>query len=138
MTLGKDGNVYLAGDFQGTVNFDPKGSYDLTSLRFHTNQGGGMEEDLCNEFVTQLDPNGKFAWTAPLGSEWPSEEDSAPLVAVDQAGSIYLVASAAFSADLDPIGRHTTTGNYQQGNTNLDGGAEAFYITKIGQVDPVL
>ncbi len=55
----KDGNVYVCGAFENTVDFDPgSGVYNISS-------SGG--EDI---FILKLDASGNFIWVKTLGGSW--------------------------------------------------------------------
>ena len=51
ITLDNNGNVFVKGDFYGTVDFDPGvGVYNITSLGYN------------DQFILKLDNNGIFQW----------------------------------------------------------------------------
>ena len=94
------GNVYVAGTFLGTVDFDPTGGADN-----HTSQG---QSDV---FLTMLTSAGSYTRTQTLGgSSW----DEVGGVALDSAGNVYLAGHFRATADLDPTGgtdNHTALGD---------------------------
>ncbi|MBA2611440.1 MAG: SBBP repeat-containing protein [Bacteroidetes bacterium] len=104
------GNVYTAGYFQGTVDFDPgvatnsitsAGNYDI--------------------FISKLDGSGNFIWANSMGG---TMRDYAYSLAVDASGNIYTTGWFEGVADLDP-------GN---GTFNLTStGAFDTYVLKIFQ-----
>ena len=68
-------NVYTAGEFTGTVDFDPgPGTFNLTSY-------GGYDI-----FVSKLDSLGNFIWARQMGG--PDDEE-AIAIALDATGKIY-------------------------------------------------
>src|SRR5262249_14657408 len=70
------GNTYVAGVFQGTVNFDPGvGTCDLTSA-------GGNDA-----FVAKYDSQGALVWARQAGS---SGSDQGFGVAVDSSGNVFV------------------------------------------------
>ncbi|MBL7850136.1 MAG: VCBS repeat-containing protein [Cyclobacteriaceae bacterium] len=82
------GNVYTAGTFGGTVDFDPgAGVFSLTSA-------GGLDI-----FITKLDPAGNFLWAGQMGGV--SNEFVASLQ-LDAAGNIYTAGYFFNTADFDP------------------------------------
>jgi len=84
------GNVYLAGQFVGTVNFDSGGS-DI-----HVSNGG------MDVFVTKLAADGTHLWTRSLGG---SDDDLAEGLAVDGEGNVYVIGIfRAADVDFDPTG----------------------------------
>ena len=88
VALDSSGNVYVAGRFRGTADFDPgSGTQNLTS------KGG---ED---GFVVKLDSNGDFVWAKSFGG---AQTDVARGVAVDSAGNVYVNGYFRSTADFDP------------------------------------
>ncbi len=82
------GNVYTAGEFSGTVDFDPGiETFDLTS------RGQG------DIFVSKLDTDGNFVWAKQQGG---TDVDRAWSVTVDPAGNVYTTGEFEGSADFDP------------------------------------
>src|SRR5678815_2668631 len=56
LVLDASRNVYITGDFSGTVDFDPGvGTYELTSAGDY------------NIFISKLDTNGNFIWAKGTG-----------------------------------------------------------------------
>src|SRR5450432_3236628 len=83
------GNVYTAGDFQGTANFDPgAGVFNLTT-------SGG--EDI---FISKLDASGNFVWAQQIGGV--SAISQALSIAVDASGNIYTTGLFLGTTDFDP------------------------------------
>lgn len=83
-----NGNIYITGAFQLTVNFNPGGQNGLlTSKGAHDN------------FILKLDPNGNFTWVKSFGSIGYEETIS---VDVDPAGNIYLAGYFFMDTDFDP------------------------------------
>jgi hypothetical protein len=82
------GNAYLAGPFNGTVDFDPgPGTVNLTSL------------GSTDAFVVKLDPSGNLAWARSFGG---TGSDVAQGVAVDSTGNVYVTGYFAGAVDFDP------------------------------------
>ena len=82
------GNVYTAGYFQGTVDFDPgAGTANLT--------GTGSND----VFVSKLDSTGVFVWAKKLGS---NGFNIAYSVAVDSTGNVYTTGRFEGTGDFDP------------------------------------
>lgn len=84
------GNVYTAGSFQGTVDFDPgAGTYTLAS--------NGVAVDV---FVSKLDAAGNFVWAKSFGS---TSADYAYSIVLDIYGNIFVSGSFSGSGvDFDP------------------------------------
>ena len=83
-----DGNVYTAGQFAGTADFDPglgtssflsKGSHDI--------------------FVSKLDSSGNYLWAKSMGGEI---EDVAYSLTVDSVGNVSTTGRFKGTADFDP------------------------------------
>jgi hypothetical protein len=88
VALDSSGNVYVAGRFRGTADFDPgEGTQNLTS--------NGDEDG----FVVKLDSNGEFVWAKSFGG---AQTDVARGVAVDSAGNVYVNGYFRSTADFDP------------------------------------
>lgn len=82
------GNVYIAGTFEATVDFDPTSTDGLL-----TSNG------LVDVFVQKRNPSGKVLWTRSFGGE---KGDGVRDIAVDEAGNVYIVGSFQDSVDFDP------------------------------------
>jgi gliding motility-associated-like protein len=98
-TIGTDqqGNVYSAGLFQHTVDFDPgPGVYDLS--------GGQLDYGI---YISKLSATGEFVWAKqiPTVIEFGFIE-----MKVDKTGNIYLTAYFSAPTDMDPgPGTHVLT-----------------------------
>lgn len=92
------GNVLVAGQFNGTADFDPgPGTFPLTSLL----NGSTTTFDAC---LLKLDNAGTFQWAKGWGGNSTSSPngDWARDVATDAAGNAYVHGSFVGAADLDP------------------------------------
>jgi len=88
MTVDGLGNVYVAGEFAGTVDFDPgPGVFNLTSA-------GDLDG-----FVVKLDGNGGLMWAGRMGG---SDTDRTNDVTVDGSGNVYVTGEFRRAADVDP------------------------------------
>jgi len=84
------GNLYLAGSFNGTVDFNPGGgTHNLTS-----NGGSGFDA-----FLLKLNDSGQFIWVRSFGG---AHSDFGSLVAVDSWGNSYSTGSFEGVVDFDP------------------------------------
>lgn len=82
------GNVYTAGWFNGTVDFDPgTGTTNLTSAGF------------IDVFVLKLDASGNLLWAKSFSG---SEPDGSPSITVDPSGNVYTIGSFGGTVDFDP------------------------------------
>ena len=84
-----NGNVYVAGAYRGTVDFNPSptDSFILTS---------NLYDDI---FVCKFDSSGNFLWARGVGS---NDDDEVVSVAVDNAGNVYVVGYYFMAIDFDP------------------------------------
>lgn len=81
-------NVYVAGHFVGTRDFDPGlGTFNMTSA-------GDFDV-----FISKFDPLGAFVWARRLGG---AARDIGTDLAVDSSGNVYTVGTFIGSADFDP------------------------------------
>lgn len=96
------GNLYVAGAFTGTVDFDPgAGVVNLVST-------GGFDG-----YIVKLDANGNYAWSFRLGD---TGTQSASEIAVDASGNVYAVGSFTGTVDFDPgagVSSYTATASGQ-------------------------
>jgi hypothetical protein len=139
------GNVYITGNFSGTVDFDPgTGTANLTAA------GAGVYGDV---FVLKLDASGNYKWAKKAGA---TEDDFGKAIAVDAGGNVYTTGSFNGTVDFDPgsgtanltsagstdvfIQKLDSTGSYswsaQIGGTSIDNaygikadGAGSIYVT---------
>jgi len=100
------GNVYVAGYWSGTVDFDP---------------GDGIDERISNKndaFLSKFDPNGNFLWVDTFTGPG---NDLANKVAADGSGNIYITGSFEDTISFEPGGDAFTS----------NGGEDA-YLCKLG------
>lgn len=94
------GDVYVAGAFRGTVDFDPSSkTKNVASIGYKAS------------FVLKLDTNGKFGWVSPFVGRSVGSTiglSSIRSVAVDGGGNVIVGGSYKDSVDFDP-GRGVTT-----------------------------
>lgn len=84
-----DNNVYTAGFFTGTVDFDPgAGTFNLTSTG---------ERDA---FISKLNPDGQLLWVKQFGDSAFIDEKCA--LALDTPGNVYITGSFLGTVDFDP------------------------------------
>ena len=109
MACDASNNLYVAGYFTGTADFDPgSGTYTLTS-------NGNVDA-----FLMKLSPTGAFIWARSFGS---IDYDVATSVAVDINGDVYVTGSFIGTVDFDP-GSSTHT-------ISSVGGTQDFYLSKF-------
>jgi len=81
--------IYVTGDFQGTVDFDPGIGED-----YHTSNGSS------DSFLSKFDSSGGFQWARTWGST--SSYDRGSSVAVDDSGSVLVTGRFGGDVDFDP------------------------------------
>lgn len=93
------GNVYSTGYFNGTVNFNPGGTYNLTSA-------GGDEA-----FISKLDASGNFVWAIKLGSTLNDRGNS---IALDASNNVLVTGFFSGTVNFNPSGTFnlTSSGSY--------------------------
>lgn len=90
ITFDNNGNVYIAGIFLGTADFDPGvGSAPLTAL-------GGFDV-----FILKLDQNGDFVWVKQIGGISLSG-DGVNTIQLDGSGNVYTYGSFYGTVDFNP------------------------------------
>lgn len=95
------GSIYMAGEFRGTVDFDPgPGIYNLTS---------GGDNDI---YTIKLDSGGNFAWGTSMGDV---SYDLAYGIFANRSGYVVTVGNVTQTVDLDP-----GPGNYSFTASNRD------------------
>jgi hypothetical protein len=83
-----DGNIYLTGVYQQTVDFDPTGqTFELTSTG---------AEDI---FALKLSPQGQLIWARSMGS--PDYEEPVS-IGTDDDGNVYISGYFSSTGDYDP------------------------------------
>src|SRR5262249_2048141 len=78
------GNVYVAGEFDSTTDFDPgPGGVNASPVP----GGGPLNGTLNDSFVLKLDGNGNFVWVKPFGG---IGNEYALAVAADALSNVYV------------------------------------------------
>jgi len=87
MDVDKFGNIYITGNYKGTVDFDPGvGIYNLTSIG---------NTDI---FVLKMDSSGNFLWARSFGG---TNSDGSNSIVIDNFGNVYVAGYFKESADFD-------------------------------------
>lgn len=108
----RDGSVYLAGNFAGTVDFDPRtGTFNLTSV-------GGTDM-----FLVKLSPKGNLVYADRFGG---TLNDKATAMAVTTNAQAVVAGTFQGAADFDPSG-----GTYTVRSTGGDDGI-VIHINETG------
>jgi uncharacterized protein (DUF2249 family) len=88
MSVDAAGNVYLTGNFSGTVDFNPgPGTQNLIAV------GNG------DIFFAKYDASGNYAWAKSIGG---TNLDAGTAITLDGAGNIYVAGQFSATVDFDP------------------------------------
>jgi len=110
------GEVVLAGIFSEAVDFDPGPADDTRDV-----------VGSWDVFVTALDSEGTYSWTAALGSK--DYDGDPPPVHIAEDGSVYVHGWAGAAMDFDP------TAGEQVVDPGTDGGGYLWKLTSSGELD---
>ncbi|MBI2968101.1 MAG: T9SS type A sorting domain-containing protein [Bacteroidetes bacterium] len=105
------GNVYITGQFQDTVDFNP----DSTGTTILNSSG------LFDIYFAKYDAGGNFLWAKGIGNTGPDESYA---VATDASGNVYITGAFSGTLDFDPDTPATA-------NFTAAGSAD-FYFAKYG------
>jgi len=104
-------NIFLFGEFKGTVDFDPgAGVYNLSSIG---------EEDA---FICKLNDEGNLLWVKQYGDSAFVDKNGS--LALDHSGNVYVTGSFLGAVDFDP-----GTGSF---NLTSNGPDRDIFIQKLG------
>lgn len=122
MDIDKNGNLYYAGSFGNTVDFDPNaGIVNLTA----TGQTAAC--------ITKLDENGNLIWARHFSGSLVVDAYG---ISVDTAGNVYTVGYLLGSADFDPgTSVYNLTANGSSGDmfiSKLDSNGNFVWAIKMG------
>ena len=121
VTTDKDDNVYTAGMFTSTVDFDPgPGVHNLTAAG---------EYDV---FVQKLDSSGSFVWAKRIGGSIFERPRS---IATDGNRNVYLTGQFQGTVDFDPgssVNSLTSSGSADIYILKLDSAGSFLWVKKIG------
>jgi hypothetical protein len=121
LAIDASGNIYLTGEFQGTVDFDPgSGTANLTS-------NGNF--DL---FVSKLDANGAYVWAKSMGNNLA---DFGSSIAVDGGSNVYSTGVFQATVDFDPgpgVANLTSNGGYDIYVSKLDASGNYVWARSMG------
>ena len=89
-----NGNVHVAGDFRGTVDFNPGAPVaNITAI------ANGFILGTPDIFVLKLDNNGDYQWVGRMGGD---AEDFGLSIAIDASGNVHTTGTFRETADFDP------------------------------------
>jgi len=115
-----EGNLFVVGVFEGTVDFNP-GSGDVR-----------VSSGYSDIFVTKLLPDASYAWTLTIGG---TGRDVANSAAIDPNGDLLLVGYFYYTVDFDPgpgQDLHTSHGGWDIFVTKLHGDGSYGWTRTIG------
>jgi hypothetical protein len=95
VAVDKDGNIYVTGSFQDTVDFDPIGKTKVKLVA----AGNPTDANNTDIFVAKYDSKGILKWVFSISSPGA---DAPEAIKVDSKGNIYLTGYFGGSADFDP------------------------------------
>jgi hypothetical protein len=104
VAIGTDGSYFLAGEFSGTVDFDPSTAQDIRATTTPDADG----------FITKINADGSYAWTRTFAGRGTMDIHA---LAAAAGGAVVAVGSYSDSVDLDPGSAadfHQTATPYQQ------------------------
>lgn len=103
ITLDKDGNLYVAGFFNFSTDFDPgPATFILTPVN---------SLSASDIFISKFDPSGKFLWAGQIGG---SQNKNVSSISSNSNGDIYITGNFTGTTDFDPsfgIYNQISTGN---------------------------
>jgi hypothetical protein len=122
-----DGNVYVAGAFEGTVNF----ADDWSGTETKTSEG------LTDMFVTKINADGGYLWTHRMGGEG---DDAPGAICTDSSGNIYVAGSfndsSSFYFDADwtafPTDYDMSVGSYDAFIMKINANGSYGWTHRIG------
>ncbi|HAD98653.1 MAG TPA: hypothetical protein DCG19_14675, partial [Cryomorphaceae bacterium] len=115
------GNVYVTGEFQGSVDFDP-------GPQIHNLTSAGSND----YYVLKLDASGNFLWAVSGGG---SDLDGGTSIAVNPGGGVYITGGFWGTSDLDPgpgVASFTSDGFADAFILKLDASGNFIWARKMG------
>ena len=121
ITMDQSNNIYITGQFEGTVDFDPGSNvYNLTSV--------GQEDT----FILKLDGDGNFIWAKSIGG---TGKDGGNDIKIDQYGNIFILGDFSNKVDFNPgagLTQIISYGNRDVYILKLDAGGNFNWVKRIG------
>jgi hypothetical protein len=117
-------NVYLAGYFSGTADFDPGVGVDSK-----------VSAGSSDIFLTKINADGSYGYTKTMGG---TSSDQAVSVAVDSNNNAYVTGQFFDTVDFDPgvgVDSHTTTDSQQGFVTRINADGSYGYTKTMGVMD---
>jgi hypothetical protein len=124
LALDNQGNIFVAGYFMETADFDPgPGVSNITA-------------GLRDAFIARFDTAGNFSWARKVGGA--DAEDYGQSVTVDNAGNVLVVGEFESTVDFDPgpgVVNHTSNGTTDVYVSKFDGSGNFIWVKTIGGAD---
>lgn len=122
ISLDAAGNTYIAGTFNGTVDFDPDSSAEFK-----------LSASITYGFLLKLDANGNFVWAKPIGSAGDPFYDShtCRAISTDANGNSYITGSFSNTVTLGST-QLTSTGLSDIFVAKVDGNGNFVWAKQIG------
>jgi len=121
ITIDEEGNVYTAGYFRETVDFDPgDGTANLTSAGY------------SDIYIQKLDTDGNLLWVKQMGGPGWDEGFS---ITTDDSGNVYTTGYFKFIVDFDPgegIAYLNSAGHYDIFIQKLDSTGKFLWAKQMG------
>ena len=125
IVLDNTGNVYITGEFEGSVDFDPGvGVFDLTAV--------GMIPSTSDIFILKLDTDGHFLWAKNMGG---NSDDTGTAITIDDSGYVYTTGRFIGEVDFDPntpVYNLTSNGGFDIFIQKLDTNGKLVWAKNIG------
>ncbi|MCB9252135.1 MAG: SBBP repeat-containing protein [Flavobacteriales bacterium] len=116
MTLDQQGNIYVAGSFYASTDFDPSSKVFIL-----TSAGNG------DVYILKLSPAGDFIWVKGFGGINDYYSDDWPIdIKIDNQGNLIIVGYFSGTVDFDP-----GAGVYELKSTYEGRGPEDIFILKL-------
>jgi hypothetical protein len=123
IAIDDSGNIYVTGDFQQTVDFDPNaGVFDITAAGDY------------DVFILKLDAFGNFVWAKKIGG---IDQEKCNSITVDGAGNVYTTGRFLGACDFDPgpdTYTLTPTGLFDTFISKLDSDGGFLWAKQIGGI----
>ncbi len=124
LTLDTSNNLYIAGQFGGTVDFNPgSGTFNITSTGF------------SDIFLLKLNSDGNFMWAKSIAGENSNSSVSISNLALDEASKIYLAGFFPGTVDFNPgtdVFNMTSTGSTDIFILKLDANGDFVWAKSVG------
>ncbi len=108
ITLDGSGNIYTTGYYMGTTNFNPGGTYNLSSV-----------SNSYDIYVLKLSSSGAFLWAKSMGG---TGGDKGLAITTDASGNVYTTGYYYGTSDFDPSASSSTL---------ISNGSNDIFVSKL-------